>query len=54
MLALILVTLVLVGIAILLLGIKIFFSKNGKFPNIHIEGNKEMHKRGIGCARSQM
>ena len=25
----------------------------GKFPNMHVSGNKEMQKRGIGCVQSQ-
>lgn len=41
------------GVAILLLGVKIFFTKDGKFPNGHVSGNKEMRKRGITCAQSQ-
>lgn len=47
------VVLVLLIIAVLLLGIRIFFVKNGKFPNTHIGSNKAMRERGIGCATSQ-
>ena len=25
----------------------------GRFPNMHVSGNKEMRKRGIGCVQSQ-
>lgn len=25
----------------------------GKFPSMHVSGNKEMRKRGIGCVQSQ-
>ena len=25
----------------------------GRFPNMHVSGNKEMQKRGIGCVQSQ-
>ena len=46
-------TLVLVGVAVLLLGVKVFFVKGGRFPNIHIGGNKAMRQRGISCATSQ-
>ena len=42
-----------VAICIALLSIKIILEKNGKFPNIHVGGNKEMQKRGIGCVQSQ-
>ncbi len=39
-------------IAFLLMAVKVLFVKGGKFPNTHIAGNKEMKKRGIGCAKS--
>lgn len=45
---------VLVGISVLLLGVRIFFVKGGKFPNTHIHGNKAMHKRGISCVTSEV
>ncbi|MBQ2163326.1 MAG: hypothetical protein II445_02330 [Muribaculaceae bacterium] len=44
-------TIILVGVAIVLLGVKIFFVKGGRFPNTHIHGNPAMKKRGISCAR---
>jgi len=44
-------TLVLMLLAILLMGVKVFFVKGGRFPNSHIHGNAEMRKRGIKCAR---
>ena len=25
----------------------------GRFPSLHVSGNKEMRKRGIGCVQSQ-
>jgi len=49
----ILVVVLLLIIAILLLGIRVFFTKNGKFPNTHVGGNKAMRDTGIGCATSQ-
>ena len=49
----ILVVVLLLIIAILLLGIRVFFTKNGKFPNTHVGGNKAMRNEGIGCATSQ-
>lgn len=51
MLTLILAIVVLVGLAVALLGVKVFFVKGGKFPNSHIHNNPEMRKRGITCAR---
>ena len=38
-------------IAVLLLGVKVFCVKGGKFPSGHISGNPHMKKRGIGCAK---
>ena len=40
-------------IAVLFMGVKVFFTKEGKFPEIHIGENKAMQERGIGCATSQ-
>ena len=45
-----LLILVIVGICILLLGIRVFFVKGGVFPNLHIEGNKALRDKGIQCA----
>ena len=39
--------------AILLMGYRVFFTKKGKFPSIHVDSNEEMRKRGIKCVRSQ-
>ncbi|MCI5981260.1 MAG: hypothetical protein SOU49_11340 [Sodaliphilus pleomorphus] len=46
-------TIILTGVAVLLLGIKIFFVKGGRFPNTHIHNNESMRQRGITCARDQ-
>lgn len=53
MMATLLLTLVIVGLAVVLLGVKIFFVKGGRFPNAHIHDNPEMRKRGINCARDK-
>lgn len=45
---------VIVGISVLLLGVKVFFVKDGKFPNTHIHGNKAMQDRGISCVRDEI
>ena len=47
----ILITLLIVAISLVLLGVKVFFTKGGKFPNV--SGNKALRKKGIGCAQSQ-
>lgn len=49
----ILITLLIVAICLLLLGIKIFFVKGGKFPSGHVSGNRALRQKGIGCAQSQ-
>lgn len=41
------------AVAVMLLGIRIFFFKGGRFPNLHISGNKHLRSKGIGCATSQ-
>ena len=43
----------LLGISVLLLGIRVFFVKGGKFPNTHIHGNKAMQDEGISCVTSE-
>ncbi len=49
--ATLLFTVALIGLAVMLLGVKIFFTRGGRFPNTHIHDNPEMKKRGISCAR---
>lgn len=39
-----------IAISVVLLGVKVFFVKNGKFPSGHIGSDPNMRKRGIGCA----
>ena len=46
-------TLLIIAISVALLSITIIIKKNGKFPNTHVGGNKNMRKRGIKCAQSQ-
>ena len=47
-----LAAIVFVGLAVLLLGVNIFFFKR-PFPNGEISTNPEMQKRGIKCARQE-
>lgn len=49
----IIVSTILLFLSILLLGVRIFFVKNGQFPNIHIGGNKALRNKGIPCATTQ-
>ena len=53
MLNTILFTLLIVAICLVLLGLKVFFVKGGKFHNGHVSGNKSLREKGIGCAQSQ-
>ena len=53
MLDTVLISLLIVAICVLLLGVKVFFVKGGKFPNGHVSGNKALRKKGIGCVQSQ-
>ena len=50
----ILITLLIVAISLVLLGVKVFFTNGGKFPNGHVSGNKTLRQKGIGCAQSQI
>ncbi len=44
---------ILLLVGILLMGMRIFFTKSGSFPNIHIGGNKGLKKQGVSCATTQ-
>ena len=47
------VPLVILLIAVLTMAFRPLFGKGGRFPNIHIGGNKALKQRGITCATSQ-
>lgn len=49
----IIISAILLAIGVLLLGLRIFFVKDGKFPNIHIGGNKALRDKGINCVTTQ-
>ena len=49
----ILIGIVILLAAVLLMGMKVFFSKKGKFPDLHISNHEAMKERGITCATSQ-
>ncbi len=44
-------SLVIVGIAVLGLGLNIFFRKNGRFPDSEVGTNPNMRKMGLTCAK---
>ena len=50
--ALFIIVAILLGLALVGLGINILFRKNGKFPETHIGKNKAMKDRGIHCANT--
>ncbi|MBE6294810.1 MAG: hypothetical protein IJA04_05020 [Bacteroidaceae bacterium] len=53
MLNTIILAIIIIAISVVLLSITIIIKKNGRFPNIHVSGNKGLRKRGIKCAQSQ-
>ncbi len=48
-----LLTLVLVALAIILLGVKVLFVKNGKFPSGHVHDIPALKNKNIECGRKQ-
>ncbi|MGM9693791.1 MAG: hypothetical protein ACI3YC_02130 [Alloprevotella sp.] len=46
-----LLSLLLVGIAVALLAVRLFFGRN--FVNMHTDSNPALRKKGIPCARTQ-
>ncbi|MGE4514929.1 MAG: hypothetical protein AB7E26_14125 [Chryseobacterium sp.] len=44
---------ILLVIGVIILGFRIFFIKNGEFPNIHIGGNQGLKRQGVHCATTQ-
>jgi hypothetical protein len=47
------ISFILLFLGVLILGYRIFFTKSGEFPNIHIGGNEHLKNKGISCATSQ-
>ncbi len=47
------ITLLIVGLAVVLLSVRIILSKKGRFPNTHVGGNKALRRQGISCHTSQ-
>lgn len=42
-----------IGLAVVLLSVRILIKKDGKFSSEHISSNKRMRQDGIHCATSQ-
>lgn len=53
MLAAFVISAILLVIGVLILGFRIFFTKQGEFPNIHIGGSQALKSKGIHCATTQ-
>jgi len=53
MLKMLLLGIVILFIAILLMGVRVFFTRKGEFASIHIGECKALQDRGIQCATSQ-
>ena len=51
--ATILLSICVIALCIILLGVKVLFVKNGKFPSGHIHDNPAMRKHNIECARHE-
>lgn len=44
---------VLVGIAVFIMGVKVFFVKGGEFPSGHVHDHPGLRRRGIGCTHEE-
>lgn len=49
----ILVSIAILALCVLLLGVKVFFVKGGKFPSSHIHDNAALAKKGIRCSKEE-
>lgn len=50
----VIISLVIVGIAVLLLSIGILIKRDGKFPSGHVEDIEALRKKGIQCAHKEL
>lgn len=46
-------TFALLAIAIIMLGVKVLFTKNGKFPSHHAAHSAALKSKGVQCASHQ-
>ncbi len=53
MLNVLLISLALVGAAVLLLSVKVLLKPNGKFSSQHVSDNPALRKQGIHCVMKQ-
>lgn len=52
LLTIFIIVVILLGLALVGLGLTMLIKKNGKFPETHIGKNKAMKERGIHCANT--
>ncbi|MBD5300170.1 MAG: hypothetical protein K2G00_06360 [Duncaniella sp.] len=43
----------LVGVAVVIMGVRVLFVRGGKFPTGHAHDIPELKRRGIGCAHRE-
>ena len=53
MLKVIIFSIIIIGVAVLLLCIRILLKKNGHFVKTHVSQSKAMRERGVTCIQSQ-
>ncbi|MCD7936921.1 MAG: hypothetical protein LUG98_08685 [Tannerellaceae bacterium] len=53
MLTTLLITVIILVVCVALLAVKILIKKDGRFPDLHVGGNRALVARGITCARTQ-
>jgi len=53
LLTVLLLAVALVGVSVALLSVGILLKKGGRFPNLHVSGNKALRQKGIHCAQTQ-
>ncbi|MBQ7142861.1 MAG: hypothetical protein PUC18_07730 [Prevotellaceae bacterium] len=44
---------IIIGIAVLLMSVRILLKKNGRFVKTHVSQSKAMRDRGVTCVQSQ-
>ncbi len=47
---LLLLSIVIIGLCVVLLGVKVLFVKGSRFPSGHVKDVEALRKRRIGCA----
>jgi len=52
-LQLLVISIVLIGIALLGMMLNILIKKKGKFPEYRVGHNRDMHKKGIACVKHE-